>query len=203
VIKDTLFELERLRGRVLGDGESAVAVAIGTDTGGQALTSALNIALARRSHTVIGVDVRALAEASVNAVESALDGHVHILLVDLAVSACVLGVAHAGSVVAPTSIAAVIGACLDAAVIATESWLAPASSVQAKTIVGAVLKAHGDGAVWAVEVGVAHAGTVVAVSVEVAVAWADLDGAVEMCPARGADASVVDTLTSGQTVVGA
>jgi len=54
-----------------------------------------------------------------------------------------------------------------------------------------------------VEKGVAHAGSVVAVSIEVAVRWADLDGAVEVGPSGGANASVVDALTSGQAVVGA
>jgi len=79
--------------------------------------------------------VRALAEASVNAVERTLDGHVHVLLVDLAVSAGILGVAHTGSVVAPTSVTAVVGAAPEAAVLSTKAGFAPAGSIQAETVV--------------------------------------------------------------------
>jgi len=119
--------------------------------------------------------MRALAEAAVDAVERTLDGNVNVLLVDLAVSASVLGVAHAGAVVAPTGVAAVVGAGLDAAVLATKSGLTPASTVQAQTIVGTVAEANGNRAVSAMKVGVARAGAVVTVSVTTAVLGAHLD----------------------------
>jgi len=195
--------LEALRGWVLGNGESSVASRVRSNASGQALACALHVALAGRSNSVIGVHMRALAEASVHAVESALDRDMHILLVNLAISSSVLRVAHACSVVAPSRVSAVVGASSDAAVLSSESGLAPAGSVEAETIVGAVAQANGDRAVRSMEHGVAHAGSIVAISVEVAVRGANLDGAVKVSPARGADASVVDALTSGQAVVGA
>jgi hypothetical protein len=82
--------------------------------------------------------MRALAEASVHTVECALDWHVHILLMDLAIGASILWVAHTGSIVAPSGISTVVGACSDAAVLSSKAWLAPASAIQAKAIVRAV-----------------------------------------------------------------
>lgn len=80
----------------------------------------------------------ALPQTSVHAVEGALDRHVHVLLVYLAVGPCVFWVAQARAVIAPSSIAAVVGARLHAAVLATPPRLAPARSVEAKAIICAV-----------------------------------------------------------------
>jgi len=62
-------------------------------------------------------------------VQSTLDGHVHVLLVHLAVRASVLGVAQASAIVAPASVAAVIRASLHRAILTTPPRLAPASAV--------------------------------------------------------------------------
>jgi len=77
----------------------------------------------------------ALPEASVNAVESTLYRDFSLVLFDLAVRTTIFGVAHTGSVVAPTSIATVVRAGLETAIIGAPAWLAPAGSVQAKAVV--------------------------------------------------------------------
>lgn len=77
----------------------------------------------------------ALSEAPVNTVERALDGHVHVLLMNLAVRAGILGVAQAGAIVAPASVTAVVRAGLHRAILATPPRFAPARTVQAQAIV--------------------------------------------------------------------
>lgn len=107
----------------------------------------------------------ALAQASMHAVECAINAKIATLLVNLAVSASVLWVADTCSVVAPSCITAVVGAGLEAAINSTETWFTPASSVHADTVVCAVVNADGDRAVNSVEVGAANASSVVALSV--------------------------------------
>jgi hypothetical protein len=98
-------------------------------------------------------------------VEGTLHGNVDVFLVNLAIRASILWVAHAGSVVAPSSISTVIRASLQTAVNATETGLAPARSVHAKSVVRAVVHADRDLAIRASPEGAAHAGAVVALSV--------------------------------------
>ena len=65
---------------------------------GQALARAIHVARARRSDAILRVDVRALAEASVYAIEGTLHGDAPVAGVDFAVGAAVFGVAeHAPS----------------------------------------------------------------------------------------------------------
>jgi len=77
-----------------------------------------------------------------NTVECTLHWNVDILLVNLTVSASVLGVANTCSIVAPPSISTIIGACLDAAIDSSKSRLTPTSSIQAQTVVRAVADAN-------------------------------------------------------------
>lgn len=79
--------------------------------------------------------MRAFAEAAVDAVQGALDWDVDVLLVDLAIGSSILGVAHASTIVAPTSVSAVIGASLKTAVHSSITGLAPASAIEAQTVV--------------------------------------------------------------------
>jgi hypothetical protein len=86
----------------------------------------------------------AFAQASVDTVECTLDWDIDGALVDLAISSRILRVAHTSSIVAPSSISTVVGACLETAVNSSEAWLAPACSIQANTVVSAVVDANGD-----------------------------------------------------------
>jgi len=190
--------------RVVCHGESVIRGIVRPNTRRQALSCALDVALTRRPNSILRVDVRALAEASVHAVEGALHGHVHVLLVDLAVRASILGVAHAGSVVAPTGIAAVVGASLQTAVHTTKAGFAPAGTVEAKTVVCAVVDANGDLAVGSVPLRAANASTVVALSVgQSAGVSAQLNGAVKIGPREGAFASSVLALSVTCALIGA
>lgn len=96
--------------------------------------------------------MRALAKASVNAVERALHRNMNVLLVNLAVRTSVLGVAHASSIVAPTSISAIVGAGSDAAILATKARLAPAGAVKAETVARAVPDTDWNGTVRSIKV---------------------------------------------------
>jgi len=136
--------------------------------------------------------VRALAQAAVHAVERALDGHMNVLLVNLAIRASILGVADAGSVLAPPSVPAIIGAGLEAAVIATKPRLTPARAIQAQAVVGAIVQANGDLAIRSMPVRAANAGTIVALSVgKSASVSAELDGAIKVSPRECALAATV------------
>lgn len=118
--------------------------------------------------------MRAFTKTPMDTVESTLDRYVYVLLMDLAVSTSVFGVAHTCAVVTPTRVTAVVGACFNATILATKARFTPASTIEAKTIVGAVVEADGDRAVNTLEVGMAGAGTVVAKPIATAVLRADL-----------------------------
>jgi predicted component of type VI protein secretion system len=120
-----------------------------------------------------------------NAVQSTLDWNMDILLMNLTVRSSVLRIANTSTVVAPTSISTIIGACLETAVDSTITRLTPASAIHAQAVVGAVLNANRDGTIRAVEVGVANASSIGTFSVgTIAIIGADLDRAIEVCPSR-------------------
>jgi hypothetical protein len=98
-------------------------------------------------------------------VESALNRHVNVLLVDLAIGSGVLGVAHTSSIVAPSSVAAIIRASSQTAINTSEAGLAPAGSVEAKTVVGAIVDTNGELAIDSMPLGTTNTGAVVALSV--------------------------------------
>lgn len=84
------------------------------------------------------------SKTSVNAVESAFHWNMYVFLVNLTISSRVLRIAHARSVITPTSISTIIRASFNAAIFSSKSRLAPASSVQAETIVGTIVNANGN-----------------------------------------------------------
>lgn len=135
----------------------------------------MNIALTRRADTVVTVHVSALSEASVDAVEGALDRNVNVFLMHLAVRTRIFWVAETSPVVAPSSVPTIVRASLHAAILATPPRLTPAAAVEAKPIVTAVVDARRNRAIASTELGRADAGTVLAVTVARAVVLADLD----------------------------
>jgi len=172
-----------LRSCAFRNREGAIGRSISSNTGRQALASALDIALAGWANSVIGVHMRALAQAAVHAVERAFHRHMHVLLVNLAIRASILGVADASSVLAPPSVAAIIRASLETAIFTTEPRLAPARAIQAQTVVSAVIQANRDLAIRALPIRAADASTIVALSVgQRARISAELDGAIKVGP---------------------
>jgi len=174
---------EILWSRRIRNRQGAVSGTIVANTRRQTLAGALHVALTRGSNTIIGINVRALAQASMHAVESALHWDMHVLLVDLAISASILGVAHAGTIVAPSSISAIIGAGLEAAVQASKPRLAPARAIHAQAVVRAIADADRGLAVGASPLGRTNAGSIVALAVgQNASISAELHRAIKICP---------------------
>jgi len=84
---------------------------------------------------------------------------------NLTVRSSILRIANTGSIVAPTSISTVIGACLQTTIDTTKPRLAPTSAIHAQTIVGTVLNTNWDRAIRAMEMWVANACSVVTFSI--------------------------------------
>jgi len=197
--------LMSLRSGIIRNRQSAIGGTVSPNASGQTLPCALDIALTRRTHIIPGgIHMRALSEASMNTVECALDGDMDVLLMDLAISSSILGVANAGSIVAPSGVSAVVRASLEAAVNSSKTRLAPASTIKTETVIGAVVDADGDLAVRSVPLGTADTGSVVALSVREDTAIAThLNGTVEVGVSGCAFAPTIATNSVSGALIGA
>lgn len=184
------------------DGQGAICGRrLGSNTRRQASSRALQIAPPRITDTGRRVGMGAFAQTAVHAVQGALDGHVRIAFVDLAIITLELWVANTSPVFAIAGRPTIVGADFCSAVEPAEPWLTPASSVQTQPIVRAVVDANGNRAIWAVVVRDTLASPVDTNAVAVAVRGARLQIAAWASPPILTHAHIVATNPSRLAVV--
>lgn len=109
-----------------------------------------------------------------HAVECTLDGHVDILLVNLAVGSSVLGIANTCSVIAPSRVSTIIRTSPQTATLATPARLTPARAIKTESVVRAVVDANGNRAVCTTEVWWTNTAAVLTETVSTAIVRAQL-----------------------------
>jgi len=137
-------------------------------------------------------------------VERTLHRDMDVFLVNLAIRASVLGIAHTGSVVAPAGISTVIRAGLQTAINPTKPRFAPARAIHAQSVVRAVVHTDRDLAIRPRPLRTAHAAAIVTLSVGQSTSIsAQLHRAVKIGPWISAFASPVRADTVSSALVGA